>query len=213
MWHHILVPFSSTVFKLACSSSFIGHYKVGRYGGRGLNVLLQRWATAATSESPSCFRPGCWGGSGGRGGGRTTAGEDFPKTWTQKTHAHDCFCMLTAVLLCITIFSLLLSLPVSLLVLEASRHHELHVGCRWHGLHGISKPKQQSLSFSVEECSSTVQALQKVDALIQSLTPKNLRSCNRAIGQNGGTTVYTEAKQQTTSSRSSWSGEQSNDWR
>ncbi len=161
MWHPTVVPFTKTISKLSRSSSFIGDHQVGRYGGRGLNVLLQRWPTAAASEGLSCVRPWCWGGGGGRGGGRTTAGEDFRQTWTQKAHIRNCLCTLTVVLLCVTIFSLFSSLPASLSVLKANGHHELHVGCRWHRLHGVSA-KQQSLR-SKQGRPPTVQALQKID--------------------------------------------------
>lgn len=144
-----------TISKLSSSSSFIGDHEVGRYGGRGLNVLLQRWPTAAASEGLSCVRPGCRGGGGGRGGGRTTTGEDFCQTWTQKAYICNCLCTLTVVVLYITI--LFFSLPASLSVLKADGHHELHVRCRWHRLHGISA-RQQSLR-SKQGRSSTVQAL------------------------------------------------------
>lgn len=86
MWPLIPVPITNTLSMMLCSSFFAGDHKVGRYGGRGLNVLLERGATAAASEGSSCFRPGRWGGSSGRGSGWTTSGEEHCWIWTQKAH-------------------------------------------------------------------------------------------------------------------------------
>lgn len=76
-------------FKLPCSPSFIGDHKVSRYGGRGFDVLLQRWPAAAASEGPSCFRPGCWGRSGGRGVGHTASGES-PQIHVLASGSYNC---------------------------------------------------------------------------------------------------------------------------
>ena len=78
---------------------------------------------------------------------------------------------------------------VSLTVLKANRHHELHVGCRRHRLHGISESRQQSGRTSKGR-SSALQALQKVDALTGNLTQL----------QGGNRMKLKKAKEQVTSS-------------
>lgn len=118
---------------------FIGDHKVSRYGGRGPDVLLQRWPAAAASEGPSGFRPRCWGRSGGRGAGRTASGEESTKTrtyfWFLQSCNNICFFLSSS-------------------VFKANRNHELHVRCWWHGLHGVSEPRQQSSSWKQERASS-----------------------------------------------------------
>lgn len=110
-----------------------------------------------------------------------------------RKQTHNCLCMLTIALLHITVFSHVFSLPAFLSVLKATRHHELHVRCRWHHLHGVSQSRQQILC-SKQGRSSTVQALQKVDALTQTW---HLKTYSVATGWSD-TVMYTEAMHQAT---------------
>lgn len=80
----------------------------------------------------------------------------------------------------LTFFSHLFLRPLHQ-VLEANGHHELHVGCGRHRLHGISQPRQQILHVD-QEHSSAVQALQKVVALTPTMPPKDLLGWGRATG-------------------------------
>lgn len=109
--NHCNVMFLHTLL-FKCSTPIIGDHKVGRYGRRGLNVLHQRWSTAAASEGLGCVRSGCWGGNRGRRGGRTTTGEHFSKTQTLKSHTFA----FTYVQLCFFVYHSILTVFLSFLI-------------------------------------------------------------------------------------------------